>query len=275
MPDSIPLVTVRPLSSSAAEDLLNGLIHWELWGRLGWLEVKRRYRRTALGPFWSGISYGLFVGAFGVVGSGVLRQSAGEFTPFLAAGMLVWLLISAMVSEAGTVFVATSNVLRQIRLSYSVLVYALVWRNLLVFLHNLVVFLGVLLLASNQRPTLTMLLAIPGLFLLLLNGTWLTLLMGMLCTRFRDMQQVAINVLQIFMFITPIFWSPDLLAGTGREVIVRFNPIYYLIDIVRTPLLSGVPAPRSYEVVLAITALGWIATLMAFRRFRARIPYWA
>lgn len=275
MPDSIPRVTVRPLAGSAVGDLLGGLVHRELWGRLGWLEVKRRYRRTVLGPFWSGISYGLFVGAFGVVGSGILRQSAGAFTPFLAAGMLVWLLIAAIVSEAGTVFVATSNVLRQIRLNYSVLVYASVWRNFLVFLHNFVIFSIVLLVASDRRPTPAMLLAIPGLFLLLLNGIWLTLLLGLLCTRFRDMQQVATNVLQIFMFITPIFWSPDLLAGTGRAIIVRFNPMYYLIDVVRTPLLNGVPSRLSYEVVFAFTALGWIAALLAFRRFRARIPYWA
>lgn len=275
MPDSISLVTVKPLASSASDDLLNGLAHWELWGRLGWLEVKRRYRRTVLGPFWSGISYGLFVAAFGVVGAGILRQSTGEFTPFLAAGMLVWLLISAIVNEAGSVFVATANVLRQIRLNYSVLVYALVWRNFLVFLHNLVIFLVVLLFATDQRPTPAMLLAIPGLALLLLNGTWLALLLGMLCTRFRDVQQLASNILQIFMFITPLFWSPDLLIGTSREFIVRFNPMYYLVDIVRTPLLNGIPPRRSYEIVLLITVLGWIATVVAFRRFRARIPYWA
>jgi hypothetical protein len=50
---TVPLISVqaKPLSLSAIEDLVGGLRKWRLWGRLGWLDVKRRYRRTIIGPF--------------------------------------------------------------------------------------------------------------------------------------------------------------------------------------------------------------------------------
>ena len=59
---------LAPLEVSAWQDLFHGLLRWELWSRLGFLEVKRRYRRTIIGPFWSAISLGIFVSAMGAVG---------------------------------------------------------------------------------------------------------------------------------------------------------------------------------------------------------------
>ena len=43
------------------------------------------------------------------------------------------------------------------------------------------------------------------------------------------------------MLITPIFWSADNLTGVRQFVFVQLNPIYRLIDIVRSPLLGIAP----------------------------------
>jgi hypothetical protein len=32
-----------------------------MWGRLGWQDIKRRYRRTVIGPFWNIVTCGLFL----------------------------------------------------------------------------------------------------------------------------------------------------------------------------------------------------------------------
>ena len=89
---SVPLVPQppEPLTTTAAKDFVEGLKQWELWGRLGWLEIKRRYRRTVIGPFWSVISIAVVVLVLGGLGAGLLSQPVGEYLPFLAAGMVVW-----------------------------------------------------------------------------------------------------------------------------------------------------------------------------------------
>jgi ABC-type polysaccharide/polyol phosphate export permease len=131
------------------------------------------------------------------------------------------------------------------------------------------------LLLTPHLVGLATLLVLPGLALLALNGVWITLLLGMACLRFRDIQQLVTSVIQIAMFVTPIFWPIDQLGGTVRLVFVHLNPLYHCIDVVRAPLLGAVPAPRSYIAVAAVAALGWTATFVLFGRFRERIPYWS
>ena len=36
----------------ARADIIHGILAFRIWTRLGWQEVKRRYRRTVFGPFW-------------------------------------------------------------------------------------------------------------------------------------------------------------------------------------------------------------------------------
>ena len=115
----------------------------------------------------------------------------------------------------------------------------------------------------------------PGLALLALNGVWITLLLGMACLRFRDIQQVVTSALQIGLFVTPILWPAEQLAGSGRLAFVHLNPLYHCIELVRAPCPRAAPAAASYLVVVGLAVVGWLATYVVFGRFRARIPYWS
>jgi len=118
--------TLRPLAISAGKDLLNGLRRWDIFTRLGWLEVRRRYRRTVIGPLWGSINLGVMVMAFGFVGGGLLNKNVYDYLPFLGAGMMVWMMISAILNESCLLFVSNENLFRQIQLNYSTLAYTLV-----------------------------------------------------------------------------------------------------------------------------------------------------
>jgi ABC-type polysaccharide/polyol phosphate export permease len=266
---------LAPATTGAAEDLLRGFRRWDIWGRLGWLDIKRRYQRTMIGPYWSALSLAIFVTATGIVGAGLWNQAIGDYLPFLAGGMVVWMLISTIITESTALFVNGSSFLRQLPFDYSILAYALVWRNFIAFLHNLSVFVVVVLLLKPSLVQPVMLLAIPGVALVLLNGTWIALLLGMFCLRFRDMQQFVASIIQISMFVTPIFWSADNLPYTRRVVFVVFNPLYHLIEVVRAPLLAHSPTLTTYLAVLLITATGWMLTFAVFRYFRRRLAYWS
>jgi ABC-type polysaccharide/polyol phosphate export permease len=274
---AVPLIpqAPEPLTNSAADDVVIGFKQWDLWGRLGWLEIKRRYRRTVIGPFWSVISLTVVVLVIGGLGAGLLNQPVAEYVPFLAAGMVVWMLLSVMITESCVLFVSGANLIRHIRLNYSILAYALVYRNFIVFLHHLVVYLGFLLAVAPHKFSFATLFAIPGLLLLLANGVWIALLLGMICLRFRDTQQLVNTLIQIALFVTPIFWPPDTLGGLQRVIYVDLNPLYHLISIVRMPLLGEMPGLNIIGTVLLITFVGYLGTFLFFRRFRQRIVYWS
>jgi lipopolysaccharide transport system permease protein len=79
-------------------------------------------------------------------------------------------------------------------------------------------------------------------------------------------------VLQTVFFVTPIFWSANLLGE--RRWIVDFNPLYHLIEIARAPMLNEYPSMVNYGVVIAISVFGWGLALMFYSRFHKRVVYW-
>lgn len=266
---------LRSLAETAGSDLWHGLQRRELWGRLGWLDVRRRYKRTTIGPFWNSITLAVYVLSVGTVGAAIWHQNIYDYLPFLVSGMIVWTLVSTIITESCNVFIAGQSLFRNIRFEYSILAYALVWRNFLILLHNFVIYFLVILVLKPSLFSLTALLALPGLALVLLNGVWLSLLFGIICLRFRDVPPVVSSALQIAMLITPLFWPAETLTGVKRFVFVEINPLYHILDVVRAPLIGQVPEVISYGVMIAMTIGGWALAYAVFRRFRKRIAYWS
>jgi ABC-type polysaccharide/polyol phosphate export permease len=203
------------------------------------------------------------------------HQDVSEYLPFLISGMVAWLLVSTIITEACTLLVSGYALFRNVRFEYSILAYALVWKNSIVFLHNLIVYVLIVGVLKPQLIGFAALLAIPGVILVAINGVWIALLCGMFCLRYRDVTQLVTSIIQISMLITPIFWPPDNLAGTLRLVFVETNPLYHMIELIRAPLMGRLPAITDYLVVVSMAAGGWIVTYRVFRHFRKRIAYWS
>ena len=216
----------------------------------------------------------VFIAVMSAVGVGLWKQTVREYMPFLASGMMVWLLISTMISESCTLFINSQHLFSRMRIDYSILAFAMVWQNLVGFLHNLTAYLLVAVVALPGLINLSLLWIIPGLFLIAVNAVWVALLLGMACVRFRDIHQLVISLLQISMFVTPVFWPPHLLTGTTKLVFVQLNPLYSFIEVVRAPLLGQTPMLSAYIMIVAVTLVGWTVTFKAFSSFRKRIAFW-
>jgi ABC-type polysaccharide/polyol phosphate export permease len=268
-------VGLRSLETTAAEDLLRGFSRRELWGRLGWLDVKRRYRRTTIGPFWSSITLAIYVISVGTVGAAIWHQDIYEYVPFLVSGMIAWTFVSSIIIESCSMLIAGQALFRTIRFDYSILAFALVWRNFIVLLHNFVVYFLVVLVLKPSLLSLTTLLVLPGLALVVVNGVWVSLLFGIICLRFRDVPPLVASAIQISMLVTPLFWPADTLTGIRRFMFVELNPLYHVLDVVRGPLVGSVPEATSYGVMIGMTIGGWWLTYAMFKRFRKRIAYWS
>jgi len=252
-------------------DVTDGARAWHLWGLLGWQDIRQRYRRSKIGPFWLTISMGVMVGAMGMLYAGLFKIDIADYLPFIALGFIVWGLISGLIIDGCAAFIGAEGIIKQVGLPLSVHVYRVVWRNLIVFAHNILIFFVVAVLFSIW-PGWAGLLAVPGLALLCLNGVWAGLLLGLVSARFRDVPQIVASVVQVAFFLTPIIWKPSLLSG--RTVILDLNPFFHFLELVRAPLLGQVPDLASWLVTLGITVGGWLVTLVMYRRYRQRIAYW-
>lgn len=240
---------------------------------LAWMDIRGRYRRSRLGQFWLTISHAFFVFGIGMLYATFFNAPIERYLPYLAGGFVVWQWLSSLVLEGCQTFIGASRFILQQALPYRVHVLRVVLRNAFIFAHNIVVFFVVLIIFQPPEFGWSALLAIPGIALVLLNGTWVALLLGTISARFRDVPQIISSIMQIMFFVTPIIWSPDTVGARGA-LVAALNPFAYFLDIVRGPFLGKPPALESWLVVLAITAIGWGVALTLYRRYRHRIAYW-
>ena len=255
----------------AATDFLEGISSIHLWPKLGWLEIRQRYRRSVLGPFWLTISMGALIGGMGPLYGRLFGLDISTYFPFLAVGFVVWQFLASIINDSCMAFISAEGYIKQMKLPFTVHVLRMVWRNVIIFAHNAVI---VFLVIVFWPPAATwhLLLIAPALLLLALNGIWIGVTLGLVCARFRDIPQIVVSLVQVAFFLTPIMWNSGMLGR--RHWAVEWNPFYHFIEVVRSPLVAATTNWTSWAAVLAITTIGYAATFLLFARFRARIAYW-
>jgi lipopolysaccharide transport system permease protein len=261
-----------PTTGDALADIGQAVRRSDLWFAMAWQDIRQRYRGSMLGPFWVTINMGLMVGLLSSIYGRLFGAEQTEYVPFLALGLLTWQWMSQTATESTLVFIMANRYIKQTRLPITLFVFRLLARNLIVLAHNFVIYL-IVIVVVGLRPGWTSLLAIPGLLLGMICMFWISMLFGMLSARFRDFPQIITSLIQVVFYVTPILWQPSQL-GSKRYVLVDFNPVYYFIEIVRSPLMGHLPPAGFWKVTVLITLAMSIIVFPIFRRFRGRVAYW-
>jgi ABC-type polysaccharide/polyol phosphate export permease len=257
----------------AIADISKAIKTASLAGKLGWQDVKQRYRRSSLGPFWLTISMGVMIGTIGIVFGQIFDTPMQDFLPFLAAGMILWAFIATIVTEGCTVFINAESIIKQLPIPLFVHIMRMMWRNTLILGHNIVILPLVLLLVGKSISPLIFL-SVPGFLFLAINLAWLSLLLGVICARYRDFPQIIGSILQVVFYLTPIMWLPNLLPKRAGLYLLDLNPMYHVIEVVRAPLLGVMPTATNWIVTVGLCVVGWVGALLVYGRYRMRIAYW-
>ena len=240
---------------------------------LGWQDIKQRYRRSKLGPFWLTISMGVMIGMIGIVFGQVLNSPMKEYLPFLATGIILWTCFSTSVMEGSTSFIDAQGMIRQLDLPLSLYPIRVLWRNIVICGHNVII-LPLVFLIVGKEITWSIFWVIPGFLLFSWNMLWISLLLGTFCTRFRDMPQIVSSLIQVFFYVTPIIWMPGALSARSANLLVEPNPVYHLLQVVRAPILGSSPTVMNWTVSVLVALLGSAVALWFFGKYKKRIAYW-
>lgn len=250
---------------------LRGCSTWRLWTLLGWLDIQQRYARSSLGPFWITLSMGVMVGAMGLVYGTLFGQDMKSYLPLIGSGFVLWALISGILNESCFAFINNANFIRQSDVSLWVYIFQVLWRQMIILAHNVVVIV-VLRIVFNVKGYDHLLLFIPGLLVLLLNLTWMSYMAAIWSARYRDVPQLIASCLQILFYITPLMWWPHMLKK--HQWIITINPFSSLVDLVRAPVLGGIPQPASWGVAAVLAIVGWTLVLITSVRASRNVAYW-
>jgi lipopolysaccharide transport system permease protein len=257
---------------SAWIDIRQAIINKSTWVILGLSELQHRYRRSAIGPFWVTLSMGIQTLVTGVLLAYLFNQEVNRFLPFISISLILWTLFSSVLNEGAVCFTGMSGIILQVNRPLFSYLLLIVWRNILVFLHTIFIFL-IAAFYFKIYPTSSYLLIPLGLFLFIVNISWMALLCGIISARFRDMPPIIQNILNVLVWLTPIYYSTTQVGNTTK-MIISFNPVTYIFEVARGPFLNSPPSFNVWLIAFFVALIGWILTLTIYANFRNRIPYW-
>ena len=247
----------------------------ELLWNLTLRELRSKYKRSALGWFWSMLnplsSVAIYAIVFGVLFK--MKASPGNpsrfdnFALYLSCALLPWnYLTNSLGSSTGAV-VNNSNLLKKVYFPREYVVVATVLSMVVSFLIELTVLMFVFL-AFGQFVFQW----IPIVLLLVFVQTLLvmgySLFLGALNVYFRDMHHLISIVLQVWFYLTPVVYVMDryikkseTIAGVSIPVrqIYLFNPMVHVVTAYRNVLYDGrMPGLMSmvYLVLCSVVVLG-------------------
>ena len=252
-------------------DFVTGLMSWRLWAFLGLQDIRQRYRRSAFGPLWLAAGLGVTILGIGVLYSQILKTPADKYIPFLAISLLIWTLISVVLSESTTLFQSGAGLITTMKVPYTTFVLRCIIRNLIVLAHCAVPVV-IAFLFYKYKVGLVALWAIPGMLMVIANCYWMSLLIAIACLRFRDVQQIVIYAIQIMLFLTPILWLPTSISPSNPAIL--FNPLYHLLSVVRLPIYQNAVPWGSWKFDGVLLVVGSVITAGVFILNRRKLVYW-
>ena len=256
-----------------ASDNVTALRNWRVWWHLGMADVRNKFAKSAVGPIWILLNLALWVGGIGLIYGTLFNQKLETYLPFQAIGFVVWTYLTQTITEGGNAFVFAEGYIKQF--TYPKQIYILrVLVNASVPLMIGVGIFFVVMLIMGRSLGVGMLWALPG-FVLLLIATYLhATIMAYASARFRDLPHGMTALLQVLFFVTPVFFTIGTLKDRGLDFVYKYNPLYYLIEVVRHPLTELQAAPiEVYTATGVYIGLLLLIALFVTARLDKRIVY--
>lgn len=252
-------------------DLISPILEPNIWMTIGYLDVLQSYRRSFLGPIWITLSIAIQAFAMTFIFGALFGVPTKEYSQFIVTGLIAWSWLLSMLTESGNVFIVNAKYIKETAISKPILIWSSAFRLMIISAHNLILFAFLVVTGSIAFSYIH--LFIPAIFLLyFLLSIPLTLIMGILFARYRDIPRLISSTIVILMFITPIFWKAEMLGGI-RGKIVQLNPFMYLIEGIRKPMM-GIYNESEFLVFMAIFIVVWTVGIFVYKKYSNSVVFW-
>ncbi|WP_373316895.1 ABC transporter permease [Chitinolyticbacter albus] len=225
-------------------------------------DVKTRFQRSLLGPLWIFLNLGLMMLAIGLIFGRLFHQPMAEFLPFLSLGLVIWGTIGASLGEGAITFVGAEGYIKQFPFPKAVYIFRALVSMHVVFLTGLIIYFFVAL-SYGKFNLLGIVFSLPGVLFFVLTNFAHVVICAHLGAKFRDVPHMISAAFQVLFYVTPVMYTVEMLKSRHLDFIYLFNPFYYMIEIIRRPMLQGVMP--GWDVYLP--ALGYAVFVLAFAAF--------
>jgi len=259
---------------SLSRDLAASFRNPEFWALSSWLDIVVRYRQSRLGLLWLIAPSIVYIWGVGGFFASMQQASFSAFVGYVAIGYSIFRVTSSVIIESTSTFATAAPFILDGHVRLSDFVLRVTAKALFYFLISLPVVAVALAITPGLRVDglATTLLTFP---LVLANVLWIGVVFALIGARFQDLSQFIGNIFMFAFLLTPIVWHADMMPpGSLRGTIMRINPLYHMVEVVRAPVLGQPLADYSLYYLAAMTVVGWAIAVVAYRRYARYVPIW-
>lgn len=244
------------------------------WGYSTWLDIVVRYRRASLGLWWIFVPPLLYMLGLGYFYSRLAQRNMLDYIPHLGLGFMLYRLVTTVVIESTSVLPNHSGFILDGKVRLTDFVLRVIFKGVFYFVCSMIVLVP-LLLFSPQFHLSGILPSLLGLAFVLANLMWMAGVISLFGARYPDTHEFMGNVFLLGFVITPILWDKSAApAHTIHGLLMRLNPAFHMIEVVRAPLLGELIEPASQLIIFFSAVFGWMLWGWAFRRYSRFVPLW-
>jgi len=258
----------------AIQDLISAFKMNELSLSLAWTEVRLKYTRTKIGPFWETISLAILLFTLSILWSKLWKIELSDYLPHLVSGMIIWRFMSLIIADGCLVFTRHDYIFRSVPMPFSTLVIKHIYAGIFLFLHHLPIIILFNLFLKIDFISTNLFYLFYSIPIFLITSYSTIIILAITSTRFRDIHSLTASFISVLVFFTPIFWTANQMGEVGRKYFVNPNIIYHYIEILRQPLIGHSPNFFSLVFTFIFTILIFILSMYLLNKYKRRIIFW-
>lgn len=249
--------------SPAVEELLDIIRYRDLIYQLIRRDIVARYKRSILGILWTMLQpLGIMIVLTLVFSS--LFGGASDYPSYLLSGLIAWTFFAQTTTEAIHQSVWGGVLMRRINVPYTAFSVSSVGTGVVNLLLSLVPLFLILLITHRPITWAVLFLPVPVVFLTAF-ALGIGLALSSMAVRFPDISQMYQIIIQAWMYLTPILYPETIIPESYRHWVLHLNPMYYLINMFRTPIYEG--TLPSLEITVAGAGLSLLTLIIGWIYF--------
>ena len=199
--------------------------------------IKLKYRRSYLGMIWSMLEPLLTMIVLTIVFGTLYGNTDRTFPVYILTGRLLYSFFSQSTKAALKSIRQNSAMIKKVYVPKYLYPLSSVLFNYVIFLISLIV-LAMVSVILGVKPTFYLLQAPIALILILIMSYGCGMILATIGVFFRDMEYLWSVALMLVMYTSAIFYYPEKLLKSGWAWILKYNPLYCVIDIFRCSVLA-------------------------------------
>lgn len=245
----------------ALEELRGIFTYRELILQLVRRDLITRYKRSFLGIAWTMLNPLGTMLILTLVFSNLFKSVQG-YPIYILSGLIAWNFFSQTTTASLIQNIWGGSLLHKIYLPRTAFTVSSIGTGIVNLILSLIPLL--LIMAFTGHPFKSSLFFLPvSIIILIAFALGIGLLFSTLAIYFPDVVDMYGIALTAWMYLTPIIYPAEIIPLPYRNVILVFNPMYYIVEIFRQPIYEGIIPSLSLlitsaAIALFVLVLGWL-----------------